>query len=410
MANFRDKIETAILKKIYLLVSLLISLSVTELLAQKNVRTFIFGHSLIHHEIQVNPTPSQETSVPHWFHFLAAQANHSYQVSGQYGFLPQHANLPPIAQWGFDFVAGAWDSDNEPFSQADFTNILITPGNFVQWQGPSINYPNESVSPLSATESIFNWCTQEEDSLTFYIYENWPDMGGYLSNGFPPSNTEWDNYNTYLLGDFHDWFLEYHDLLDAQLPNATIKMIPVGPAISNLLAQAPYDQIAISTLYEDDAPHGRPTIYFLSALLTYMAMYEEKAPASYQVDNIIDPIIANNYQAVVDFLWNELQAFNYADGSSRVFSDSLISSYENDLSYQISISPNPGADFITIEGLDEEHTIQLYNMQGQVFQSDIPINSSNKEIKVQAIPAGLYILIGKNRSGQILYRKKFVKQ
>lgn len=400
------------MKKISTLLILLLSLHSADLFAQKNIRTFIFGHSLIHHEVQVNPTPSQETSVPHWFHFLAAEANHTYQVSGQYGFLPQHANLPPIAQWGFDFVPGAWDSDNEPFSQADFTNILITPGNFVQWQGPTENYPNESVSPFSATESIFNWCQQQEDSLTFYIYENWPDMGGYLANGFPPSASEWSNYNAYLLGDFHDWFLEYHDLLVAQMPNAEIKMIPVGPAISNLLAQSPYDQIPITILYEDDAPHGRPTIYFLSALLTYMAMYEEKAPTSYQVDTIIHPIIADNYEAVVDFLWDELQDFNFPDGSSRVFGDSLISSSAkySELNAQVRLSPNPVAEYVQIEGLDIEHTIDIYSAQGQFIQSGDRINTLNNRIDLRKIPAGMYVLIGKNDAGQVLYFKKFVKQ
>ena len=36
-----------------------------ELSAQRNERAFIFDHSLIHHELQVNATPSQETSIPH---------------------------------------------------------------------------------------------------------------------------------------------------------------------------------------------------------------------------------------------------------------------------------------------------------------------------------------------------------
>lgn len=141
----------------------LLCFSAKTVVGQKAIRTFIFGHSLIHHELQLHPTPSQETSVPHWSHFFAEAAGHSYAVSGQYGFLPQHANLPPIAQWGFDFVQGAWDSDNEPFSAADFTSILITPGNFIQWQGPADNYYNEDISPLEATTSIMDWCVEQEE-------------------------------------------------------------------------------------------------------------------------------------------------------------------------------------------------------------------------------------------------------
>ena len=141
--------------------------------AQDTLKTFIFGHSLLNHEYQVNPTPSQETSVPHWFHFLAQEAGYDYAVSGQYGFLSGHAtNLPPFAQWGFDSVAGAWESDFEPFSAVDFDNILITPANFVQWQLPHVNYYNDTLSPISATNIVFDWVNQQEDSLKLYVYEN----------------------------------------------------------------------------------------------------------------------------------------------------------------------------------------------------------------------------------------------
>ncbi len=64
--------------------------------AQKDIRNFIFGHSLINHAIQVNPTPSQETSIPHWMHFLTAENDNTYAVDGQFGFLGSHQNLPPI--------------------------------------------------------------------------------------------------------------------------------------------------------------------------------------------------------------------------------------------------------------------------------------------------------------------------
>ena len=109
--------------------------------AQNSVSTFIFGNSLVNHELQVNITSSQETSVPHWFEFLADEAGYAYAVSGQYGFLNTHVNnLPPVSQWWFDTVAGAWDSDNQLFSDVNFDNIIITPANFIQWQGPADNY------------------------------------------------------------------------------------------------------------------------------------------------------------------------------------------------------------------------------------------------------------------------------
>jgi len=377
---------------------------------QKDIRNFIFGHSLIHHEFQLNPTPSQETSVPYWFQELSEHANHSYDVSGQYGFLPQHANLPPMAQWGFDNIEGAWDSDNEPFSAADFSHILVAPGNFIQWQGPAANYPMESVSPISATESIFDWCIQQEDSLKFYIYESWPDMAQYLSNDFPPSESEWINYNDFLNGDFHNWFLEYQDILMETVPEACVKMIPVGPVISQLLTQSPYNEIAIENLYEDDAPHGRPSLYFLASLVTYMAMYEEKAPITYAVASIIDPIIANNYEAVVNLMWDELNDFNFNTGNSRVFCNPPILSSVDELNdiAEVNIYPNPVLEHLFIDALGE-HLIDLYDVYGKICARSIQVKSLGSKIDVSFLPAGLYVIVGRTSKQSVLYREKFMK-
>lgn len=367
--------------------------------SQDTLKTFIFGHSLINHEAQINITPSQETSVPHWFHFLAEEAGYNYAVSGQYGFIPQHANLPPIAQWGFDYAAPAWDSDNDPFSHPNFDNILITPGNFIQWQGPSVDYYNDSLSPLDYTNQIFDWVNAQEDSLTLYVYENWPDMASYLSQGFPPSQSEWQTYNNYLNGDFHDWFIEYHDSLMLAHPNLCVRMIPVGPAISNLLAQSPFDQIAIDTLYEDDAPHGRPTIYFLATLTTYMAMYGEPAPSKYQVPAIIDPIVANNYQQAIDFLWNELQNFQTPSGESRVFCQSF-ASVEAIEQFDFDVYPNPFETALTIDSdLPIDH-VELLDASGRVL-----LYSEESTLDVSSLRSGSYFCRVQLSSGLFSVKK-----
>lgn len=399
------------MKKNLILFSLLFILLTVEATSQKEVTSFIFGHSLIHHEFQVNPTPSQETSIPHWMHFLSQDAGHTFKVSGQYGFLPQHANLPPIAQWGFDSVEGAWDSDNESFSEANFNNVIITPGNFIQWQSPQENYPMESVSPISATESIFNWCNQQEDDLNFYIYENWPDMAPYLSNGFPPSEDEWISYNEYLTTEFKNWFLEYHDALVESFPNSCIKMIPVGTLISDLLGQSPYDAIPVQELYEDDAPHGRASIYFLASIISYMAIYEEKAPLNFDVPSIIHPIINNNYNQIVERLWSNLNDYNYDNGNSRVFCNQPTTTSTSEVTslQRIKISPNPAHDYITIETSHESHLVQIINSFGQsVIEGNIEPNGDNL-IDINKLAKGLYSIIGNDQSNKTLYTMRFIK-
>ncbi|KAA3621208.1 MAG: T9SS C-terminal target domain-containing protein [Bacteroidetes bacterium] len=364
--------------------------------SQDTLKTFIFGHSLIHHEYQVNPTPSQETSVPHWFHFLAREAGRDYAVSGQYGFLITHANnLPPFAQWGFDSVAGAWDSDLHPFSFVDFDNILITPGNFMQWQPPGENYPNEELSPVSATNIVFDWVNQQEDQINFYVYENWPDMAPFLASGFPPSQSEWNGYNDYLNGDFHDWFLEYHDALITGNPDNCVSMIPVGPVLSSLFSLSPFDEIPVDVLYEDDAPHGRPTVYFLAALVTYMAMYEEPAQLNFEVPGIIDPIVAENYSAAVNNIWNALQEFVDDEGNTRVFCGSPSVSTDNatGLNSSLKVFPNPTSGKIDILGVEAFDQIELFDITGKKI---LQLNPGNDETDLENLANGLYFVKANN--------------
>ncbi|MCH2228703.1 MAG: T9SS type A sorting domain-containing protein [Crocinitomicaceae bacterium] len=385
--------------KLLLMLPIFGLLSFTSTFAQDTLKTYIFGHSLINHELQVNQTPSQETSVPHWFHFLAEEDGNPYAVSGQYGFIPQHANLPPSAQWVFDSVAPAWDSNNYPFSYPDFDNILITPGNFIQWQPPSVPYWQDTLSPLDYTNTIFDWVNQQEDSLILYVYENWPDMGGFLSQGFPPTSSEWTAYNNYLQGPFHDWFIEYHDSLIIAHPDHCVRMIPTGPVIGNLLMQSPFDQIAIDMLYEDDAPHGRPTIYFLAALVTYMAMYETPAPDTYQVPVIIDPIVANNYQQAVDFIWNELLNFNLLSGESRVFCSGSASLQDEDY-IELQVYPNPTENQLEVLADQPIKSLEFLDMSGRLL-----IVQSENKIDLSNFKTGTYHLKVIFENGQVVLKR-----
>lgn len=291
-----------------------------------DITSFMFGHSLMHHEPPLIPTPSDETTIAHWIYLLATEAGHNYSASGQYGFLQQHDNLPPISQWGYDIVPSAWESDYEPFTAAGFNNALITAANFAQWQGPSEDYYGEpGVSPISATQTIVNWLEQTEPGMNIYIYENWPDMAPFIAGeGFPPTAAELTNYYNYLEGGFHDWWLEYHDSLLISNPQENVRMIPVGPILSELLTNTVLNTIPVTELYEDNAPHGRATLYFLAGMITYMAIYEEQAPLTYAVPSIVHSTVSNNYSMVVNTIWNELLAFNLANGDSRVFTSNIV--------------------------------------------------------------------------------------
>lgn len=291
-----------------------------EVLPDSSLRTYIFGHSLLNHAIPTITTTPNETAVPHWLFLLSEAAGNSFSVSGQYGFLPQHDDLPPTAQWGFDIVPSAWDSDIQQFSEADFNSTLITAANFIQYQPATVNYDGDAndTSPLQSTLRIIDWLIDQEPDISIYIYENWPDMAPYIAE-FPPQNSEVDVYHQITLGDFHDWWIDYHDELLMARPDQNIRMIPVGPIIAKLLVETALCDIPLTELYEDDAPHGRPTIYFLASLITYMAMNQEQAPSNIELPSSIHSLVHENYDDTIDFIWAELESFTDGSGNSRVW-------------------------------------------------------------------------------------------
>ena len=369
---------------------------------QQEVRSFIFGNSLVNH---ISPITSGDlTTVPYWLHFIAEEAGNSYAVSGQWGFLPQHTDLPPDSQWGFDSVAGAWDADFETFAQANFDNIVVTPANFSQWQGPAEDYFDQDFSPIEAADSIFQWCIAQEDSLVLYIYEGWPDMAPYLNSGFPPDSSEWDAYNDYIPLAYHDWFLEMQDSLIGLLSANCVSILPVGPVIEVVLTTSPFDQMALTDLYEDDAPHGTPTIYFLAALVTYMAMYEEKAPSSFQVPNSIDSVLVANYQTAVDLIWSELLTFYDSLGQSRVFCPDPNLTTSIGLTVDggsITMCPNPNGGFLHVDGSLSSYDIQVLDINGQVQATFMEVGSQ-MQLDLSSLPSGIYFVRVENQSNGLV--------
>ncbi|WP_303315238.1 T9SS type A sorting domain-containing protein [Flavivirga abyssicola] len=367
--------------------------------AQQEKTMFIFGHSLIVHDPPTIPTPSNETTVPHWLHFLAEDANNSVKISGEYGFLPNHenrtVNSTVWAQWNFDHVTQAWDSDNENFSEIDFDAVLLTAANFVQYKPSNENYdgPNSHTSPLASTLTILDWVNNQKPNAVQYIYENWPNMNGLIlteDGEFPPSEAEFAKYHEVTLGSFHDWWIDYHDFVQTARPSENVRMIPVGPIISKILTQTPLSDIPVETLYEDKAPHGRPTIYFLASLITYMAIYEEKAPASYVVPNTVSSLVSNNYQSTVDFIWDELLAFNDSTGKSRVFANSVLSVASNNYQEDISVYPNPSKDFINIKSDKENYETYLFDIKG--VKLNVKEDKINHTMDISNLTNGIYFL------------------
>lgn len=284
------------------------------MVGQTTIESHMMGHSLMDHS-----SPTQQTKIAYWIYEFATEAGNLYESTGQFGSIWQFADFNPISQWGTPGIPSSWDSDFETYSEAELNNFIFTVFNYVQDLPPNVDYYTET-SVLSACERLADSVKLYQPDDVIFLYENWPDMGPFASEDpFDPTAQEFAAYHAYTIGDFHNWWIQLHDSLLLSKPSYNIRMIPVGPVITELLLTAPYDTISAASLYEDNAPHGRETIYFLAGLATYMAIYGEKAPATYSPPVTILPVIANNYSTIIDEFWNYMVDFDDTNGNNRVF-------------------------------------------------------------------------------------------
>jgi len=304
-----------------LLFALTLSCFVTSSLAgvekANSLNTYFFGHSLVFHVPVAEPKPKGPTNIPHWLAEISRSHGQKLYSDGQFGFLRNH-QVPPHPRWEFQAVPSAW---TRSFADSRYDAVILTAANFIQDQSADESYANDTVSPLDATLRILDYVRAEAPQAKFYIYENWPDMGWHAPD-YPktePTKKKLRDYHKYTRGVFHDWWLEYHDLVVRSRPQAKVKMIPVGPILSKFFVETPLREIPIKDLYEDNAPHGKPTVYFLAALIHYMALYQHKPTTTFIFPQVIHPLVKTHYSTLIDIAWEELSAFKDKSGNSRVW-------------------------------------------------------------------------------------------
>jgi len=387
-----------------------ILLSATFLQGQsKDVELYGFGHSLIDHRPPAIPTPSDETTVLHWIHDISTFSAHTFGGGGQFGFLTSHDDLPPISQWGYDQVPSVWDDQTESFGETDINTILVTAANFIQYVSPSDPHPLDAgTTVVQATSDIFNWVSDQGNSCRYYIYANWPEMD--LDEAFPPnlpSESEVLEYHDYTMGGFMEWWLEYQDQMIVEDPELETKMIPIGSIISTLLTSELVEGIPFDELYEDSAPHGRANIYFLAGMITYMAIYEEEIPAGYDPGDIIHEDIRNQLKEISEVIWDDLNAFNFSDGKSRVFFD-VIDHISNETNSQLKVLPNPAHHSIILEGFEKGGDVEILNVHGQKVLSR-ELNVGDHKIDISGLDEGMYLILSKDDENRVEGIVRFVK-
>jgi hypothetical protein len=266
-------------------------------------KIYFFGNSLVHHQ-----SSSDETAVPHWLNRIARAADNRLSVDGSWGFMRNFVNdLPPNPNWSFREVRSALNGRS--FGSAQLDAVVITPANFVQYQSPDRPYDGENpdgASPLDLAGRLIEWVAGQSPGSQILIYEGWADMGSQVRN-FPPNARGLRSYHEANLGDYHDWFVSYVGRLQARFPGRDIAMIPVSSVLSRLYIETDLAPLEALDLYEDDAPHGTATKYFLAALVAYSVIYSEAPPAAMDLPDSIHPKVRANYAQIVDFIWNASQ-------------------------------------------------------------------------------------------------------
>lgn len=286
--------------RLCLIGSMMFSALTAQAQTPRDVNAFVFGNSLIHH---LTDTP--ETTMPYWLAQLAEAGGHGLALDGQWGFLPQFAvNLPPEPNWTIDGVERVWANEGFAFRRVPFDTILISPANFVQYQGPDRPYDGDNptgTSPLAAAGQIIDWSQTQARGARFFIYEGWAEMASVVN--YPPNARGMRRYHAANQGEYHQWYLDLVAQLQAERPDIDITLIPVARVLAEVLSTAPFDEMRAEDLYLDDAPHGTGNLYFLAAMISYAALYGEAPPDEITLPESLHPVIRDNYLSLRAQIW-----------------------------------------------------------------------------------------------------------
>jgi hypothetical protein len=157
---------------------------------------------------------------------------------------------------------------------------------------------------------IDQWAVNAPNSNRRYaVYAGWPQLNGYGATSVgaltAPQIANWIAFG---LGPYQTWMELLVSRLKAARPGLDIRLHNVSKAVLIAYRDTVVRTIPATTLFEDTAPHGRASWYFLAAVADYIALYGEKPAANFSFDTAwgVSPVITANYQSIVDVIWNAM--------------------------------------------------------------------------------------------------------
>lgn len=275
-------------------------------------KVYMFGNSLVHHLSE----DEDHTNVPYWLGQMARADGRALGVDGSWGFTRDYGkSLPPTPNWSFDGVKRVWRSGD--FGDAGFDAMILTPTNFIQYQAPDKPYYDDpDATPLQALQKVSNWVERTSPDTRQFIYEGWADMEGKIRS-FPPGNRRLNRYYRFNQGEYHDWYVDLVERMNRDNPAADVRLLPVGSILTQIIGRGGLlEDLDVTDLFTDDAPHGTATTYLLAAMITYSALYDVPPPAGFKPPvQAIHPELVEKYGEVASAIWAampEVQALNTA--------------------------------------------------------------------------------------------------
>lgn len=273
-----------------------------------DIRQYYYLNSLVSHE---TGAWTSSTQLPNWLDRLTTGTIHTYAVDSEFGFVPQWT-APPRANMGYPEAASAGVSASSWTGASAIDTVTFVPDNF---DGPSFP-PNANTNILPSTtyvDGLLNlidaWETNAPNAgRTYRIYTGWPDMGPYGDPG-TITGPQLQAWRDWALGGFQAWHESLVSQLQAARPSLDIQLSNINLAVVGAYENLPaVTGISSGTLFEDNAPHGRSSWYFLAAMAEYMELYGEQPPAGFTFDAgwAVDSAITSNYTAISSYMWGVL--------------------------------------------------------------------------------------------------------
>jgi hypothetical protein len=265
-------------------------------------------------------------NVPTWLDRMA-DADGGKRIAAQ-GTYDVRSNNPPnwTQNWLPDVAslhlptegAASWARANA----ANITDMIIVTDNF---SGPPVYtdtgtnprvggpvpIPNAADWVYEITNSIIvPFEANTDDDPTYWIYEGWADGGNILAeNGTANAGNfaAWRDRTTGGLG-YGQWFDNLAAALQEDTPAAAsrIKVIPVARTIVSVMENTAASALASEDWFEDDAPHGRATLYLLASMIVYSSLYQEPAPMPDFTGTQINDVFRCKYNSIAVNIFDEM--------------------------------------------------------------------------------------------------------